>query len=110
MEIHELEADVPDAVELTRGQAARMFKKLCALDAEWTAYPVDKKVIVSIRTPEETWWAILNLDYEKPYPLNEGSLTLVNKTNGEETEWYKHEPLSLDTQAAKMFLYFLLKD
>lgn len=109
MEIHELEADVPDAVELSRAQAGRMLKKICALDAEWTAYPVDKKVIASIHTPEETWWAILNLDYEKPYPLNEGSLTLVNKTNGEETEWYKHEPLSLDTQAAKMFLFFLLK-
>lgn len=110
MEIHELEADVPDAVELTRGQAARMFKKICALDAEWITNNTGMKTAVSISTPEETWWAILNLDYEKPYPLNEGSLTLVNKTNGEETEWYKHEPLSLDTQAAKMFLYFLLKD
>lgn len=110
MEIHELEADAPNAVKLTRGQAGRLFKKICTLDTEWTANTVGKKVLVSIRAVEETWWAILNLDYEKPYPLNEGSLTLVNKTNGEETEWYKHEPLSLDTQAAKMFLYFLLKD
>lgn len=109
MEINELEADVPDAVELSRAQAGRMIKKICDLDAEWTVNTVGKKVLVSIRASEETWWAILNLDYEKPYPLNEGSLTLVNKTNGEETEWYKHYPLSLDTQAAKMFLYFLLK-
>lgn len=109
MNIYELEADIPNSVELSRAQAGRMFKKICALDAEWTANTVGKRVLVSIRTPEETWWAILNLDYEKPYPLNEGSLILVNKINGEETEWYKHEPLSLDTQAAKMFLYFLLK-
>ena len=109
MEINELKPNAADEVKLTRGQAGRMIKKICALDAEWTANTVGKRVLVFIRASEETWWAILNLDYEKPYPLNEGSLTLVNKTNGEETEWYKHEPLSLDTQAAKMFLYFLLK-
>lgn len=110
MEINEIKADAADEVKLTRGQAGRMIKKICALDAEWTANTVGKRILVFIRASEETWWAILNLDYEKPYPLNEGSLILVNKTNGEETEWYKHEPLSLDTQAAKMFLYFLLKD
>lgn len=109
MEINESKPDAAEEVKLTRGQVGRMFKKICALDAEWTVNTVGKRVLVSIRTHEETWWAILNLDYEKPYPLNEGSLILVNKINGEETEWYKHEPLSLNTQAAKMFLYFLLK-
>lgn len=109
MEINEIKPDAAEEVKLTRGQAGRMIKKICALDAEWTTNTVGMKTTVSIRTPEETWWAILNLDYEKPYPLNEGSLILVNKTNGKETEWYKHEPLSLDTQAAKMFLFFLLK-
>lgn len=110
MEIYELEADVPDSVKLTRAQAASLFKKICGLGAEWTTNTMGRKVTVSIRTPEETWWAILDLDYERPYPMNEGSLTLVYKTKGKETVWYKHKPLSLDTQAAKMFLYFLLKD